>query len=192
VSALVTIAKDHHNTSNHSTSPTATTQATGPQSHTVNYLLAGIRLALGFIFFWAFLDKLFGLGHSTPSAKSWINGGSPTAGFLGKAATGPFTSFYHSLAGTTFADVLFMAALAGIGGALLLGIGMRIAAASGALLTIMMWSAVLPPESNPILDDHLIYAAVLIVLALLGAGNTLGLGRLWTATPLVRHNPWLA
>jgi thiosulfate dehydrogenase [quinone] large subunit len=189
---LVTIAKDQHHRRSASPTSTGTAEVTGPHSRSVNYLLAGIRLALGFIFFWAFIDKLFGLGHSTTSAKSWLNGGSPTAGFLGKAATGPFTGFYHSLAGTTFADVMFMAALAGVGGALLLGIGMRIAAASGALLTVMMWSAVLPPESNPILDDHLIYAAVLIVLALLGAGNTLGLGRLWTATPLVRRAPWLA
>lgn len=187
MSALVTIAKDHH-----STGTTSPNQVTGPQSRTVNYLLGGIRLALGFIFFWAFIDKLFGLGHSTTSAGSWLNGGSPTAGFLGKAATGPFTGFYHSIAGSTFADVLFMAALLGIGGALLLGIGMRIAAVAGALLTVMMWSAVLPPASNPILDEHLIYAAVLLVLALLGAGNTLGLGRFWTATPLVRRAPWLA
>jgi thiosulfate dehydrogenase [quinone] large subunit len=189
VSALVDIAKDHHSTRILST--TATTEVTGRQSRTVNYLLAGIRLALGWVFFWAFLDKTFGLGHSTESAKSWLNGGSPTAGFLGNAATGPFTGFYHSIAGTAFADLLFMAALFGVGGALLLGVGMRIAAGSGALLTVMMWTAVLPPDSNPFMDDHLIYAAVLIVLALLGAGNTLGLGRRWTATPLVQRAPWL-
>jgi thiosulfate dehydrogenase [quinone] large subunit len=41
------------------------------------------------------------------------------------------------------------------------------------------------------MDDHLVYAAVLIVLALLGAGNTLGLGRTWAATPLVQRAPWL-
>jgi thiosulfate dehydrogenase (quinone) large subunit len=189
VSALVDIARDHQSTRTLSATPT---EVTGPQSRTVNYLLAGIRLALGWVFLWAFLDKTFGLGHSTESAKSWLNGGSPTAGFLGNAATGPFTGFYHSIAGTAFADLLFMAALLGVGGALLLGVGMRIAAASGALLTVMMWTAVLPPESNPFMDDHLIYAAVLIVLALLRAGNTLGLGRLWTATPLVQRAPWLA
>jgi thiosulfate dehydrogenase [quinone] large subunit len=89
------------------------------------------------------------------------------------------------------ADVLFMAALLAIGSALILGIGMRLAAAAGALLTVMMWTAVLPPASNPFMDDHLVYAAVLIVLALLGAGNTLGLGRTWAATPLVQRAPWL-
>jgi len=103
----------------------------------------------------------------------------------------PFTGFYHSIAGSTVADALFMAALLGIGVALILGIGMRIAAGAGALLTVLMWTAVLPPASNPFMDDHLIYAAVLIVLALLGAGATLGLGRWWTATPLVRRNTWL-
>src|SRR5688572_5744468 len=83
---------------------------------------------------------------STADANAWIDGGSPTAGFLGKAATGPFTGFYNSIAGSVVADALFMAALLGIGVALMLGIGMRIAAAAGALLTVLMWTAVLPPE----------------------------------------------
>lgn len=86
---------------------------------------------------------------------------------------------------------MFMGALAAIGTALILGIGMRLAAAGGALLTVMMWAVVLPPASNPIMDDHLVYAALLIVLALLGAGNTLGLGRAWAAVPLVHRTGWL-
>lgn len=49
----------------------------------------------------------------------------------------------------------------------------------------------LPPASNPFLDDHVVYAAVLIVLALLGAGDTLGLGRVWSSLPLVRRATWL-
>ncbi|OHV40865.1 hypothetical protein BBK14_32325 [Parafrankia soli] len=69
-----------------------------------------------------------------------------------------------------------------------LGIAMWPAAAAGAVLTVMMWSAVLPPANNPFMDDHLIYAAVLVLLAVLGAGR---LGRLWAATPLVRRAPWL-
>ncbi|MEU4570171.1 hypothetical protein [Micromonospora sp. NPDC023956] len=164
---------------------------TGRPATAARYLLAGLRLALGWIFLWAFLDKLFGLGRSTGSENAWLDGGSPTAGFLGTAATGPFTGFYHSIAGSPVADVLFMAALLGIGAALLLGVGMRIAAAAGALLTVLMWTAVLPPASNPFLDDHLVYAAVLVVLALLGAGRTWGFGRRWAATALVRRNTWL-
>lgn len=154
------------------------------------YILAGIRIALGFVFLWAFLDKVFGWGFATTPAKSWINGGNPTKGFL-SGSKGPFSGFFHTIAGTTFANVMFMAALAAIGTALILGIGMRLAAIGGVLLTVMMWAAVLPPASNPILDEHLIYAAVLIVLALLGAGNTVGFGRAWSATSLVRRAPWL-
>jgi thiosulfate dehydrogenase [quinone] large subunit len=154
------------------------------------YLLAGIRIGLGFIFLWAFVDKVFGLGFSTASAKAWINGGNPTQGFLG-SSKGPFSGFFHAIAGTGVANVLFMGGLLAIGAALILGIAMRLAAAGGALLMVMMWAAVLLPTTNPILDDHLIYAAVLIVLALLGAGNTLGLGRAWAAIPLVQRTPWL-
>ncbi|GIE90948.1 thiosulfate dehydrogenase [quinone] large subunit [Actinoplanes regularis] len=171
--------------------PDKVRSTTGRTATATRYLLAGIRIALGWVFLWAFLDKLFGLGRSTLAANAWLDGGSPTAGFLGKAATGPFAGFYHSIAGNLVVDVLFMTALLGVGAALLLGIGMRIAAASGALLTVLMWTVVLPPATNPFMDDHLIYAAVLILLALLGAGNTWGLGRRWTATPLVRRNTWL-
>jgi thiosulfate dehydrogenase [quinone] large subunit len=154
------------------------------------YLLAGVRISLGWIFLWAFLDKTFGLGFATPAARAWVDGGSPTNGFL-SSAKGPFSDFYKSIAGTGAADVLFMAALLGVGVALILGIGVRVAAGVGALLTVMMWTAVLPPTSNPFMDDHLIYAAVLVVLALVGAGNTLGLGRAWSATALVQRAPWL-
>ncbi|MEO7746093.1 MAG: hypothetical protein ABIV05_07690 [Actinomycetota bacterium] len=149
------------------------------------YTLAAIRLSLGWVFVWAFLDKMFGLGHETPSAGAWINGGSPTAGFLGKATAGPFASTYQSIAGDTWVNVAFMGALAAIGVALMLGIAMRLAAAGGALLLVMMWTAVLPPANNPFMDDHIVYALVLVLLALTGAGRTLGLSRRWERIPLV-------
>jgi thiosulfate dehydrogenase [quinone] large subunit len=152
------------------------------------YTLAVTRLSLGWVFLWAFLDKLFGLGHETASKAAWINGGSPTEGFLANAPTGPFESFYKDIAGQTWADWLFMIGLAGIGIALILGVTMRIAAAAGVVLLVMMWSAVLPPENNPFMDDHLIYAMVLVLLAITAAGRTLGLGRMWERIPFVaRH-----
>jgi thiosulfate dehydrogenase [quinone] large subunit len=54
-----------------------------------------------------------------------------------------------------------------------------------------MWTAALPPENNPFLDDHLIYAGLLVGLAMVNAGDTLGLGRPWAGTALVRRLPWL-
>jgi thiosulfate dehydrogenase [quinone] large subunit len=154
-------------------------------------VFAALRIVVGFVFVWAFLDKLFGLGHSTPSERSWLNGGSPTRGFLANAASGPFEGVYKDVAGAAWADWLFMLGLAGIGTALLLGIGMRVAAAAGALLYVLMWTVVLPPETNPVVDDHIIGALVVIALALVHAGDTAGLGRWWKRQPVVRNNPWL-
>lgn len=157
----------------------------------VRYLLAGLRIALGWIFLWAFLDKMFGWGFATETGNAVVNGGSPTEGFLTFAATGPFAGFYQDIAGAAWADVLFMTGLAAIGVALLAGVGVRIAAIAGGLLLVLMWTAVLPPENNPFMDDHLIYAAVLALLAVTNAGDTLGLGRRWARTGLVRRLPWL-
>jgi thiosulfate dehydrogenase [quinone] large subunit len=153
--------------------------------------LAVLRIAYGLTFLWAFVDKVFGLGYATPSGKGWIDGGDPTAGFLGKGASGPFESFYHSLVGDFWVTPLFMIALVGIGLALTLGIGMRIAAVSGTVLYLMMWSAVLPPDNNPVLDDHIIGAITLIALALVAAGNVWGFGRWWSRLSIVERYPWL-
>jgi thiosulfate dehydrogenase [quinone] large subunit len=157
-----------------------------PRHTAYRFTLALTRISLGWVFLWAFLDKLFGLGHETASKAAWLNGGSPTSGFLAHSPQGPFTGFYNGIAGSALADWLFMAGLASIGTALILGIGMRIAAGAGAALMVMMFSAVLPPANNVIMDDHLIYALVLVALALTSAGHTLGLGRLWGRMPLVQ------
>ncbi|MGH3355706.1 MAG: hypothetical protein ACRDOJ_07385, partial [Nocardioidaceae bacterium] len=63
--------------------------------------------------------------------------------------------------------------------------------ASGALLLVLMWSAELRLENNPFMDDHLVYALVLVMLVLANAGHTLGLGKQWERTPLVARNGWL-
>src|SRR6187551_568376 len=79
--------------------------------------LAVTRLATGFIFLWAFLDKTFGLHYSTGAAVaegdptlSWLNGGTPSQGFLTFAAQGPFKEFFNSIAGVA-SDWLFMLGL---------------------------------------------------------------------------------
>ncbi len=84
-----------------------------------------------------------------------------------------------------------MIALAGIGLALTLGIAMRIAAVSGAVLYLMMWTAALPPKTNPVLDDHILGAITLVALALVAAGNTWGLADRWNSLSIVRRYAWL-
>lgn len=154
-------------------------------------LLVALRLALAWEFLWAFVDKTFGWGYATPSGQAWVDGGSPTKGFLTGNATGPFESFYKDIAGDAWADWLFMAGLAGIGLALAFGVGMRVAAAAGSLLLVMMWSVVLPPVTNPFLDTHLLEALVLVLLAVTYAGDRFGFGRWWARTRVVRAVPAL-
>jgi thiosulfate dehydrogenase [quinone] large subunit len=175
-------------------------QDTEVRSRVGNVALVGLRLAIGFEFLWAFLDKLFGWGYATPSARAWVHGGSPTTGFL-KGAGGPLKGVFHSLAGVAAMDWLFMAGLLGIGAALLLGVALRPAAASGVLLLTLMWFATWPPakladgqpthSTNPLVDDHVISAFALVVLAVL-AGRSAGyLGRRWSQLAVVRTQPWL-
>ncbi|MER5604206.1 DoxX family membrane protein [Streptomyces sp. NPDC002265] len=166
------------------------------------YALASLRLLTGFVFLWAFLDKTFGLGYATPSGKGWIDGGSPTKGFLGSVAAGPMESTFHSWAGAAWADWLFMLGLLGIGVALVVGVALRLAAVAGTAMMALMWIAEWPParhlsdgtasmSTNPFADYHVIYAVALIVVAAAAAGDTLGAGRLWAKLPLVRDHGWL-
>ena len=86
------------------------------------YILAALRISLGWTFLWAFLDKLLGLGLSTAPENAWIAGGSPTYGFLTHATAGPLARLYQSIAGHPLVDALFMFGLAGLGVALMLGV----------------------------------------------------------------------
>jgi thiosulfate dehydrogenase [quinone] large subunit len=113
---------------------------------TAGRLLALARLATGFVFLWAFLDKAFGFGYATPSEQAWVNGGSPTEGFLSRVDVGPFADTFQSWAGAAWADWLFMLGLLGVGLALVLGVAVRLAAVSGAVMMLLMWAAEWPLE----------------------------------------------
>ncbi len=166
------------------------------------YLWAAARIMLGFIFLWAFVDKLFGLGFATcrnPETnvvtvmcnKAWINGGSPTSGFLEFATKGPLAEFYRGLAGNSFIDLLFMAGLLLIGFALILGIGIRIATVSGVVLMLMMWSSALFPENNPLIDEHIMYIIVLLGILASNSNQKWGLRNWWVKQSIVKRLPIL-
>lgn len=164
--------------------------------------LAVLRLAVGGIFLWPFLDKMFGLGYSTGAERAVLEGNSPTNGFLSHLDVGPGKGFFHAIAGTWWADWMFMAGLGAVGIAVILGIGLRISAISGAALMMMMWFAEWPlarftdsgdptGSTNPLIDYHVIYALALVAVAVTAAGSVWGLGKKWAALPLVQRNPWL-
>ena len=104
------------------------------------------------------------------------------------ATKGPFTDFFQSIAGNAFVDWMFMAGLLVVGVALVLGIGVWMAGVSGAAMLMLMYVAAnMLPTDNPFLDSHIVYAVIMIVLPLAYSGRTLGLGRWWAATPMVRR-----
>lgn len=121
---------------------------------------------MSFIFLWAFVDKTFGLGFSTKSKDAWIHGGSPTTGFLKFGTHGPLASFFQNLAGQPIVDWLFMLGLLFIGLTLLLNRFLFLGAIAGVIMVMLMWLALLPPENNPLIDEHVVYAIVLTIFAI--------------------------
>ncbi len=155
------------------------------------YIWGVLRIVMGWVFLWSFLDKVFGLGFSTPAAKSWLSGFSPTAGFLKMGTAGPFAGVFQGLAGNPLIDWLFMMGLLLIGLSLISGIGMKIASWSGALFVFLLWTAHLPPQQNPVVDEHIIYLIVFIGFYLNKAGHYFGFGKWWSQTSLVKKLSWL-
>jgi thiosulfate dehydrogenase (quinone) large subunit len=162
-----------------------------------------LRISLGFVFLWTFLDKAFALGFSTGrdaetgaidffGPDAWINGGSPTDGAILFGAKGPFADLYANLAGLAWVEWVYMLSMLLIGTALILGIATRLAAIGGIIwLGIFYTLTAIWPEHNPFVDDHVIYALVLFVLAAVGAGRYLGFGAWWERTALVQRLPFL-
>ena len=176
-----------------------------------------LRLAMGFTFLWAFLDKLFALGFSTGRVlndagqtvkidffgpDAWINGASPTAGAVGFALKGPFadniqtiTGFQMTQAGPTVAgwlDWVYMVSLLLIGLGLITGVLTRIAAIGGIIwLAVFYLGTAIWPEHNPFLDEHVLEAIVLVGLILANAGRYYGLGKIWQRVGFVRDRRYL-
>lgn len=159
---------------------------------TREYIWGLLRLSMGWIFLWPFFDKLFGLGFATAPEKAWVLGNSPTFGFLKFATKGPFAEFYQGLAGNAAVDWLFMLGLLFIGLALALGVMVRFAAFFGAVMLVLMYTAAfIPPEHNPFLDDHLIYALLMFALIFSDSGRRLGFGEWWCKLWVVKSFPIL-
>lgn len=165
------------------------------QDYDPSYFLGVLRLGMGWIFLWAFIDKLLGLGYSTCAgqgnmcADAWINGGSPTEGFLLNSTRGPFAEVFQSMAGNPVVDWLFMLGLAFVGVTLLLGIFVSLGSAAGAVMLFLMYFAMLLPTSNPLIDTHVIEALLLIMFIYTNAGKTLGLGKWWSEQHFVQKYP---
>lgn len=181
--------------------PTATVALSGARAEepvaapsALPLAIAVTRIMMGFYFLWAFFDKVFGLGFATPAERAWINGGSPTTGFLTNAtAESPFAGVFTAIAGNPVVDWLFMLGLFGVGAALILGVGVRVGAIAGAAMLFLMYLAQFPltltGATNPLLDSHLIDMGIMAIVFFAVADQRLSFAPTWRA--IVRDKTWL-
>ncbi len=141
------------------------------------YLLATVRILIGFEFLWAFVDKAFGLGRNTPAEEAWTAGGSPTYGYL--SAERALQDLFQPLAGVWIVDWLFMIGLLAVGIGLMAGIAMRASAVAGSLMLLFMWLAAFPIATNPFVNYNLTNALVVLALFFLVGHMRLSLAGPW-------------
>ena len=141
-----------------------------------------LRLGIGWVLFYAGWSKVVTYFTDAPDFTA--------AGFLSHLQ-GPFGGLFSSLAGNTLVDYLNAYGLLLIGIALLLGVLVRWSASWGIVLMALYYLAGFPPEHAFVVDDHIVYILVLIVLSAVGAGRSLGLDASLEKSEVVKSNPWL-
>lgn len=160
-----------------------------------NVFLTLLRVGVGFIMLWAFLDKLLGLGFATAPKDAWIKGGSPTLGFLkyGTNPNSPFASFFAWLANySAILDPIYMATCLFVGITLITGIAVRPGAIVGIIFMVSCYVALMPSTDNPLVDKHFMYTVLLLLLIVTNAGAYgWTLGRKWQNLSIVKKFPIL-
>ena len=142
-----------------------------------------LRVSLGWLFFYTGITKV-------------LNSDWSAAGYLNSAKT--FPGFYQWLASASnisWVNFLNEWGLTLVGVALILGALTRWASLGGILLMIMYYFPILQfPYPNPhsfIVDEHIIYIAVLLFFAAVRAGRVWGLEKWCSNLPICAKYPRL-
>ncbi|MEO6956002.1 MAG: hypothetical protein ABI137_04595 [Antricoccus sp.] len=148
------------------------------------YLLGLVRILIGWMFIWTFIDRTFGLGRPTSHDQAWTRGGSPIDGFVGSArdsgSRNPVPGFWQFLSEQhAWVNIVLMVLIAVIGVLLVLGFGMWFSCVAGAILLLLQWFTAWPIKDNLFLNSALLGAVVLIALLACNAGSFVGLGKRW-------------
>lgn len=140
------------------------------------------RLAIGWLIFYAGITKILD--------PAWT-----AAGYLANAKTFPgFYGWFASPANIDWVNFLNEWGLTLIGISLILGLGVRLSSILGALLMLLYYFPVLEfpkVEHGFIVDDHLIYAVILLFFAAVRAGRYYGLDNWCANLPICRKYPRL-
>lgn len=150
--------------------------------HWIGYALLGLRLVMGWTFFYAGITKVL---DPEWSASGMLLHGIPEGN--------PFTGIWTTMANEWLwlLDPLNAWGLTLVGLCLLLGALVRWAAIWGAVMMVFYWAASLPLEHAIVIDDHIVYAMLLFGLGAFGAGRIIGLDSVIEKTDLVQRFPKL-
>lgn len=143
-------------------------------------VLVLLRLALGWLMFYAGITKVLDPAWSA-------------AGYLRSAKT--FSGLFQWLASPAnigWVNVVNEWGLTLLGVSLILGIGVRLSGVLGALLMLLYYFPALEfphVEHGYLVDEHIIYALVLLYFAAVRAGRTFGLEEWCAGLPICRRFP---
>jgi thiosulfate dehydrogenase [quinone] large subunit len=161
----------------------------------IGYSMVGLRVVMGWVLLQGGLTKLVTYLDANPE-NNWT-----AAGYLANAIPqgNPFAGVFTAMAGSPLIDVLNMWGLTLTGLALILGVLVRWSAFWGAIMMLFYWAAALqggllaglPLAHGWVVDDHIVYAALLFGLGAFGAGRILGLDARIEEMGFVQNNPWL-
>ena len=148
-------------------------------------LILFFRVAMGWTFLYAGITQTFIEPHWT------------AASFL--AHTKTFHMLYGPLVGSSLMPLIDFCVKWGhllIGLSLVSGLMIRVSGVFGILLMLVYWSAHLdfPYVSSPLnflLDDHIVYAAIIVYLMAVRAGHVFGLDAVAEKIDLIENNPFL-
>jgi thiosulfate dehydrogenase [quinone] large subunit len=143
-------------------------------------ILAALRIALGWLFFYAGITKVM---NPEWSSKGYLLGSKTFSGFYAWLASDgvlPIVDFLNEW-GLTL-----------IGASLILGAFVRLSSLLGALMMFLYWLPVLAfpyVDHGFLVDDHVVYALVLLSFAAVKAGRWYGLEERLAKTPFLAARP---
>ena len=161
----------------------------------IGYAILALRVTMGWVLLQGGLTKLITYLDGNPET-NWT-----AAGYLANAIPegNPLMGMWGMMAGNPLIDQLVMWGLTLTGIGLIIGAAVRWNAFWGAVMMLMFWAAALqggimqglPLAHGWVVDDHVVYAALLFGLGAIGAGRIVGVDAYVEKLAVVRNNRWL-
>ena len=161
----------------------------------IGYAILALRVTMGWVLLQGGVTKLVTYLDADP-ANNWT-----AAGYLANAIPegNPLMGMWGAMAGSPIIDLLVMWGLTLTGIGLIIGAAVRWNAFWGAVMMLMFWAAALqggimqglPLAHGWVVDDHVVYAALLFGLGAIGAGRIVGVDAYVEKLAVVKNNRWL-